>query len=668
MSDLPPRHSRPLITADGVELSDISLGVAPAPRISSEDQAVAPGADHDHHRLIWPLGGLAAHVTAGAQTVLVRAPDAVWVRARAPLDVHGDHSIGIARFRARTCPSAWSHTTTLMLHPGVTALLEWLPEQHSRPWAPDVVSAITEQLAVGHARAPMAVPLPADPQIRAVALALLDDPSDRRGVAVLAREAGYVERTFRRRFVAETGLTFAAWRAKLRIDTAMAMIEAGRAVDDVADACGYASTTGFARAFKAATGLPPSRFADSTERIVPLLRGQWPLMRDVLGEVGEVDLRLRDNPAFSTRAAMLAAAGMLLLATACSDSATDDAAPTSAESMSETNSSATNTQRSDQPSTTASDAPNDPVATDADPGVDVSASDPGTGTVAVAELRATDLRGVEVSLDSPPERVVSVWDSVDAQNLLALGIEPVLIGRVGGGRPAPWVDDYAGIETYDLGEATNIEVIAAAMPDLIVTASYDDEAYPLLEEISPLYVADNSVPWRDELRNLAALVGRDDTAEAVIDDRQQVIDDAAARLSAWSGTSLVAGVVAPGDGGFVVFTDESPLSALLEEIGFAPLTPSPDGGATATYSLELLGELEGDALLFLDVSGIAGQDLSALNEAFLSGEIVGTIPATDGGIAEVGTESSAAARLVNAANLPYLVKELADTLETTLSR
>ncbi|MEM8923859.1 MAG: ABC transporter substrate-binding protein [Actinomycetota bacterium] len=276
-------------------------------------------------------------------------------------------------------------------------------------------------------------------------------------------------------------------------------------------------------------------------------------------------------------------------------------------------------------------------------------------------LQAVDQRGVEVALDEAPVRVVSVWDSVDAQNLLALGIEPVLIGRVSGGRPAPWVDDYAGIETYDLGAGPSVELLATYEPDLIVTASYDPESYPLLEGVAPLYVADNSIPWRDELRNLARLVGRADEAEALIAAHEAEIAAARAALADWDGTPLLVAAVSPANE-LVAFTDTSPISALLGELGLAPLVASTEGSATQSYSFELVGELAGDAFLLVDVSGLAGGDFEVINRNFLDGPIIGTVPAAAGGVYRISPESSAALRLVNGANLPYLLDELVTVL------
>ncbi|MEM7271817.1 MAG: ABC transporter substrate-binding protein [Actinomycetota bacterium] len=343
------------------------------------------------------------------------------------------------------------------------------------------------------------------------------------------------------------------------------------------------------------------------------------------------------------------------------DAASSSASPSGSEAASGSEADGETAADSDEDEAQAADQ-----GEDADPGADdtdTDDTDAGDGDAAggAAGLRAVDQRGVEVVLEAAPERVVSVWDSIDAQNLLALGIEPVLIGRVNAGRPAPWLDDYAGIETYDLGAGPSVELLATYQPDLIVTASYDPESYPLLEGIAPLYVADNGIPWRDELRTLAALVGRTDEAEALILDHEQAIEEAAAALVEWQGATILAAAVSPA-GELTAFTDTSPISALLGELGFAPLVASIEGGETQSYSFELVGELEADAFLLVDVSGLAGADLEVINEQFLTGPIVETMPAADGGIYRISPASSAALRLVNAANLPFLLDELVTVL------
>lgn len=68
------------------------------------------------------------------------------------------------------------------------------------------------------------------------------------------------ERTFRRVFTRETGLTWQAWLSQLRLLHAMgALMDRGR-VTDVATDAGYASLSAFAKAFRQLTGENPSQF------------------------------------------------------------------------------------------------------------------------------------------------------------------------------------------------------------------------------------------------------------------------------------------------------------------------------------------------------------------------------------------------------------------------
>lgn len=65
------------------------------------------------------------------------------------------------------------------------------------------------------------------------------------------------EKTLSRLFVQQTGLTFRAWRQRLRILVALPMLERGDRVTDVAIACGYDSMSAFIAAFRLFTGVTP---------------------------------------------------------------------------------------------------------------------------------------------------------------------------------------------------------------------------------------------------------------------------------------------------------------------------------------------------------------------------------------------------------------------------
>ena len=76
---------------------------------------------------------------------------------------------------------------------------------------------------------PLALPMPRDPRAVRVAGAVRRDPSGsgRATVAALARKAGVGPRTVERLFLAETGMTFGAWRRQARLQHALVLAGAG---------------------------------------------------------------------------------------------------------------------------------------------------------------------------------------------------------------------------------------------------------------------------------------------------------------------------------------------------------------------------------------------------------------------------------------------------------
>ncbi|HEY8063252.1 MAG TPA: helix-turn-helix transcriptional regulator [Methylosinus sp.] len=72
--------------------------------------------------------------------------------------------------------------------------------------------------------------------------------------------AAMSERSFRRRFTEETGVSWQAWIAQTRILSAMAMLAEGRRVTEIAADVGYASLSAFAQAFTRSTGERPGDY------------------------------------------------------------------------------------------------------------------------------------------------------------------------------------------------------------------------------------------------------------------------------------------------------------------------------------------------------------------------------------------------------------------------
>lgn len=68
------------------------------------------------------------------------------------------------------------------------------------------------------------------------------------------------ERSFRRTFLRETGMGWQAWLIQLCILGAMGMLADGGRVTDVAADVGYASLSGFAKAFAQLAGESPAAY------------------------------------------------------------------------------------------------------------------------------------------------------------------------------------------------------------------------------------------------------------------------------------------------------------------------------------------------------------------------------------------------------------------------
>jgi transcriptional regulator GlxA family with amidase domain len=83
-------------------------------------------------------------------------------------------------------------------------------------------------------------------------------------ISQLAARFGFSERTLSRRFAAATGHGPQAYLQHARIQHAMRLLETrSDPIDQVRRSTGYTDAAAFRRAFKQATGLPPSRYRDA---------------------------------------------------------------------------------------------------------------------------------------------------------------------------------------------------------------------------------------------------------------------------------------------------------------------------------------------------------------------------------------------------------------------
>lgn len=145
-----------------------------------------------------------------------------------------------------------------------------------------------------------------------------------------------------------------------------------------------------------------------------------------------------------------------------------------------------------------------------------------SGSAGAYPLTVETVHG-EVTVEREPERVVALGFA-PAEELLALGVEPVSVAEDPDTleQSVPWMAGEIA-DTADAGLLTadgepNLETVAAADPDLIVSQTYqvtDQSAFDQLNAIAPTILPTTgavNVDWDERLLKTAEALGR--TAQA----------------------------------------------------------------------------------------------------------------------------------------------------------
>ena len=239
----------------------------------------APGHHIRRHRhaagqLIFAASGVMT-VTAEGGRWVVPPERAVWVPPRAPHEIRMTGAV-----RMRTLYLTGDATAGL---PDACAVVQVGPllrelvlraVAFARPYAARsrearLVAVLLDELVAART-APLHLPMPRDPRVRAVTERLAADPADKRALAAWARIGGASTRTLARLFRRETGLGFAQWRQQARLLRALERLAAGEPVTTVAIDLGYDSPSAFIAMFRARLGATPGRYFAAPP---PLARG-----------------------------------------------------------------------------------------------------------------------------------------------------------------------------------------------------------------------------------------------------------------------------------------------------------------------------------------------------------------------------------------------------------
>ena len=150
-----------------------------------------------------------------------------------------------------------------------------------------------------------------------------------------------------------------------------------------------------------------------------------------------------------------------------------------------------------------------------------------------ASVTITDMYNREVTLDAPATRIVALT-AADCEILCALGCEDALVGR---GAYCDYPESILDVPVVQSDAETNIEEILALAPQVVLMGDMAQslEQVEQLEQNGVRVVisdANDIAGTYTAIRMTGALMGREDAAQALIDDMQATFDEIAAKSDA----------------------------------------------------------------------------------------------------------------------------------------
>ena len=222
---------------------------------------------HERHQLMYSTRGVMHVVTESGRWILPPTR-AIWIGvgtvhaflAKRPVDTTILYIDPLAKGAPRWRGCVVVNVSVLVRE--LIAACAALPWDH-RPQSREgrLARVLLEQLDA-LPQAPLDLPEPSDPRAARVAARLMRHPADRTPLAMLASDAGASVATIERLFTAQTGMSFAAWRLRLRMIAALEQLANGESVSNVALAVGYESPSSFIAAFREMFGTTPARYFD----------------------------------------------------------------------------------------------------------------------------------------------------------------------------------------------------------------------------------------------------------------------------------------------------------------------------------------------------------------------------------------------------------------------
>lgn len=144
-------------------------------------------------------------------------------------------------------------------------IISWgnLTIQEKSPQQKRFVDAFIDQLTIAPEGHHLPVTLPTSPSLLKVATAITNTINDKKSLEYWSKVSGMSRSSFTNRWKKETGLTFAIWRQRVKMQAAIRLLASGRSVNETSNELGFTSASAFGEVFSKQLGMSPTKFMNS---------------------------------------------------------------------------------------------------------------------------------------------------------------------------------------------------------------------------------------------------------------------------------------------------------------------------------------------------------------------------------------------------------------------
>ncbi|APO46469.1 hypothetical protein BS614_22160 [Paenibacillus xylanexedens] len=220
-----------------------------------------------------------------------------------------------------------------------------------------------------------------------------------------------------------------------------------------------------------------------------------------------------------------------------------------------------------------------------------------SSTTETSQVKKVTTEMGEVEIPANPQKIVGL-SVVYPEFLYSLGIVPIAVQNYHEDFPSYLQEPFANTMKMGIGRTPNFEALMEADPDLIIAPDWwSKKDYDQLTLIAPTVLLPQRDDWRDELRDMAKILDKEEQAEKVIQDLVDKEKVAAAKLDKLIGEETVL-YIRVMEKEIVLHGENLDRGNFVHKrLGMNPLPNFPKDQTAMSVSLEVLPEYDADHLI-----------------------------------------------------------------------